>query len=77
VARPADFQGFHEVLEHRGVPSLTGSQEHDQGPLVPIDQGMDQGMNLGAQPAAGTADRVIIGLVEQILVISQVPLWCG
>jgi hypothetical protein len=67
-----DLQRLHEVLEHLGIAALPGPEQEDQGPTVAVDQGVD----LGDLPAAGTANRMVLELNEQILVIRQIPL-CG
>ena len=46
-------------------PALARSQQDHQRPTPPIDHGVD----LGAQPAWGPADGMVIGLGESIVVI--------
>lgn len=55
-----------------GCPGLTRRKHDRQRAAVPVGQGM----NLGAQPAAGASQRVIERLISEILVIRQCPL-CG
>ena len=69
-AAPGDAEVIHEHREHRRVTGLSGPDEHDQRQPPTIDEVMD----LRAQPAAGPADRVVRGLLAQILVTRQSPL---
>ena len=58
----ADAKVCHQGSEHRGVAGLAGGQQHDQGHAVPVDELVD----LGRQPAAGAANRVVRRLREWV-----------
>lgn len=38
---PSNAQMVHQDREHRGVPGLTGADEHDQRQPMPVDEVMD------------------------------------
>lgn len=63
-ATPSDVEMVHEHREHRCVPGLTWTDEHDQRQTAPINEVM----NLRAQSAARPADRVVRRFLAQILV---------
>ncbi|OBG37013.1 hypothetical protein A5672_18675 [Mycobacterium alsense] len=65
-------QMCQQMLEHRIVSGLAGADEDHQGQPLAIDELV----NLGAQPTAGTANAVVRRLDDQILVIRPSPL-CG
>lgn len=69
---PLDSQRFHEVFKHGRVPALAGAKQQHQRAFVAVDQGVD----LGGQSAAGLADGMVGGFIQQVFVIRQVPL-CG
>lgn len=60
------------MLEDRIVTGLTGSHEDHQRPPGTVDELVD----LGAQPATGTANAVVRRLGAEIPVIRPSPL-CG
>ena len=70
----ATIAGHTQVLQqdwqHGSIASLAGTDQHDQGQAGAVDELVD----LGAQTASGTADSMVRGLCEQILVIRQIPL---
>ena len=40
-ADPGDAEVIHEHREHRRIPGLTGTNEHDQRKPAPVDEVMD------------------------------------
>ena len=71
-AEPGDAQLRQQMREDWGVVGLAGRHQHDQRSAVAVDEVVD----LGGQPAAGTADAVVRRLDARIRVIRPSPL-CG
>lgn len=65
-----DCQVCEQMLQHRAIVGLTGTDEHDQGSSASVDEVM----NLAGQPATGTANAVVTRLAGQIRVIRPSPL---
>ena len=51
---------------------MARAKQQHQRALVAVNEGVDR----DRQPAAGLADGMLDGLIQQVLVIRQVPL-CG
>jgi len=61
------------VGEHWSIAALARRDQQNQGPAFAINQGVD----LGTQPATGTANGMIVRLSKQIHVIRVGPMWCA
>lgn len=68
----ADLQARQQMLEHRTVAGLPGTDEDHQRQSRAVDEVMD----IGAQAAPGPANAVVRRLVVEIVVIRPSPL-CG
>jgi hypothetical protein len=62
-----------QMLQHRAIVGLPGTDEHYQRPSSPVDEVM----NLAGQPAAGATNTVVRRLARQIRVIRPSPLCHG
>ena len=65
-----DFQIPEQMLKHRAVMRLAGTDEHHKWPSVPVDEVV----NLAGETAAGAANAVVRRLDAQIRVIRPSPL---